>query len=97
MARTDDSLPHPPPAPVPHFVQRARQRLRLEITAEDQAAIIERIKADKPGVVFLGHGRFERTLWRVKYRRRYLVIVYAHVTDSIITTWRWKKKRSDVT
>ena len=75
-----------------HFKKRARQRLRLDISHEDYAEIAERIRQDKPGVVFLRHGRQGSTLWRVKWHGVYAVVVFDHRSDRIVTTWRYKRK-----
>lgn len=73
-----------------HFRKRARRRLRLEVSQKDYAQLVAKIKENKPGVVFLRHGRPGSTVWRIRWRHRYIVAVFDHKTDRIVTTWRWK-------
>lgn len=78
-----------------HFKKRVRQRFRRELTDADCAAILHRITEDKPGVLFLQVNRNGTSVWRVKWRRLLMVVVYDHRTESLVTAykynrWRWK-------
>ncbi|WP_043588976.1 hypothetical protein [Geminisphaera colitermitum] len=76
-----------------HFRRSALRRIGLTVTAGDYLRIAMRIRENKSGVVFLGHGRPGSTLWRVKWRGAYLTVVWGHRTDRPVTTWRFRGKR----
>ena len=73
-----------------HFKKRMRQRFGLEIFDNDIDAIVERIKEDKPGVVFLALRR-RSSAWRVRYRKRTIVVIYDHRTEQLVTAFRFQK------
>lgn len=73
-----------------HFRQRARQRFGIELSDADLATIVWRIKQDKPGVVFLALQR-RASAWRVKWRKKAMVVIYDHRTESVVTCYRFKK------
>ncbi|HTJ78530.1 MAG TPA: hypothetical protein VL357_06000 [Rariglobus sp.] len=76
-----------------HFKKRARQRFRLIVSEADYAEITLHIKEDKPGVIFLGYGYRHRTKWRVRWRKRYIVVVFDHHTDRIVTAMKYRRRR----
>lgn len=75
-----------------HFKKRARQRFHLVVSEADYAEITRHIKEDKPGVIFLNYGFGKRTLWRVRWRKRYIVVVFDHRTDRIVTAMKWRRR-----
>lgn len=73
-----------------HFRKRVRQRFRLEICDHDIDDMVRRIKEDKPGVVFLGLSR-RSSAWRLRWRKRTLVVIYDHRTEQLVTAFPFKK------
>lgn len=78
-----------------HFKKRVRQRFRRELSDDDCADLLHRIKEDKPGVVFLQTNADRRSVWRVKWRGLVMVVVYDHRTECLVTAykykaWRWR-------
>lgn len=77
-----------------HFKKRARQRLGFTFTDDDCAAILHKIKEDKPGVIYLAT-RHGSSLWRVRWRKKFMVVAYDHRTQSLVTAykyqpWKWR-------
>lgn len=73
-----------------HFRKRVWQRFGLEVTDHDIDGMIRRIKEDKPGVVFLALRR-RSSAWRLRWRKRTLVVIYSHHTEELVTAYPFKK------
>lgn len=73
-----------------HFKLRALQRFGLELTDVDVATIVWRIRQDKPGVIFLAL-RGKASAWRVRWRKRTMVVIFNHTTEQLVTCYEYKK------
>lgn len=75
-----------------HFKKRARQRLGLELLDDDCEEILDRIKRDKPGVIYLAVRR-GASAWRVRWRKKFMVVLFDHRTGQLVTCYKWQKWR----
>ena len=76
-----------------HFKKRVRQRFKRELTDDEIADILRRIKEDKPGVIFLQLNRNGTSVWRIKWRGLLMVVVYDHRTESLVTAYKYNRRR----
>lgn len=73
-----------------HFQKRVRKRFGLELREPDIDEMIERIRDDKPGVVFLALRR-RSSAWRLRWRHQTMVVIYDHTTEQLVTAYRFKR------
>ncbi|WP_414664895.1 hypothetical protein [Horticoccus sp. 23ND18S-11] len=73
-----------------HFKKRVRQRFGLEILDHDIDWMVQRIKEDKPGVLFLALRR-RSSAWRLRWRKQTMVVIYDHRTEQLVTAFQYKR------